>query len=81
METNVLQKEMEVYWANLAQLQHANPHGGFVVIIGVRIFSVWNDRSDALGAGIKEFGNVSFLVKSLNPQGNGINLSRDLKFA
>jgi hypothetical protein len=66
---HVLQKEMEVYRANLAQLREANPQGGFVVIKGDLIFGVWNDRGDALSAGIKEFGNVSFLVKGLEDAG------------
>jgi hypothetical protein len=77
----VLEKEMEVYRANLAQLRHDHPNGGFVVIKGDQIFGVWNDRGDALSAAVKEFGYVSLLVKSLEDVGRKFNFSRDYNFA
>lgn len=76
-----LQQEMSVYRENLGRLQHEFPEGGFVVIKGDAILGVWNDRADALKAGIAEWGNVAFLVKSLDDSKNIINFTRSISFA
>jgi hypothetical protein len=78
---NTLQKEITVYRARLPQLQHDNPNGGFVVIKGDDILGVWNDRIDALRAGISAYGNVSFLVKNIEDAGKVLNFTRDFVFA
>ena len=76
-----LQKEIAVYRDRLAQLQHDNPNGGFVVIKGDEILGVWNDRIDALRAGIQAYGNISFLVKNIEDSGKLLNFTRDFVFA
>ena len=77
----MLEKELKVYEDNKARLRQDNPSGGFVVIKDDNILGVWNNRQDALTAGIKEFGNVPFLVKEIGNKANNINsFSRDIIF-
>jgi hypothetical protein len=77
----MLEKELKIYEENKARLREENPSGGYVIIKDERIFGVWNDRQDALNAGIKEFGNVPFLVKEIGEKSNNINsFSRDILF-
>jgi hypothetical protein len=78
---SILQKELETYFKALPELQAKYPNGGTVVIKDDKILGVWNDRLDALRAGIEAHGNVQFLVKSLNDAEEVITYSRDMLFA
>lgn len=62
---NLLETEIKVYLENLPKFRDQHPGGGFVVIKGEEILGIWNDRMDAIRAGLKAYGNVSFLVKSI----------------
>jgi hypothetical protein len=78
----MLEKELRIFNENKAKLKEANPSGGYVVIKDEKILGVWNDRQDALRAGIQEYGNVPFLVKDIGESDSRINsFSRDLVFA
>ncbi|MBL7129217.1 MAG: hypothetical protein ISS16_09585 [Ignavibacteria bacterium] len=76
----MLEQEIKIFENNKAKLKEDYPSGGFVVIKDKEILGVWNDRQDALKAGIEKYGNVSFLVKDILENDNVINFSRDLKF-
>jgi len=76
----MLDKELEVYQKNKADLQAQNPQGGFVVIKGEEVLGVWQTRMDALNEGIKKYGDVAFLVKDINESDIAINFSRNLAF-
>jgi hypothetical protein len=78
----MLEIELKIFEESKAQLKVENPSGGFVVIKDEKILGVWNDRQDALRAGIKEYGNVPFLVKSISDEDNKINtFSREMVFS
>lgn len=78
----MLEKEIEVYNKEKAKLIQANPNGGYAVIKDDIVLGVWNDRQDAIKEGIKAWGNVAFLVKSLNDSPiSNINFTRKIKFA
>lgn len=75
----MLEKELQIYEANKADLKEKHQHG-FVVIKDERILGVWQDRLDGIQAGLSEFGNVPFLVKDINESLNEtINFSRPIK--
>ena len=76
----MLEQEIKIFEDNKAKLKEDYPSGGFVVIKGEKILGVWNDRQDALKAGIEEYGNVPFLVRDILENDNVINFSRDLEF-
>lgn len=78
----MLEKELEIFEKEKAKLREENPSGGYVVIKGKEILGIWNDRQDALKAGIEKYGNVSFLVKDIDESNNHVNtFSRDFIFA
>lgn len=77
----MLEKELEIFEDKKFQLKNENPNGGFVVIKGDEILGVWNDRQDAIKAGVEKYGNVTFLVKNIDDSHKTINtFSRDLVF-
>ena len=77
----MLEKELKTYEELKSKLREENPSGGFAVIKEDKILGVWNSRQDALNAGIKEYGNVPFLVKEIGEKSNNINsFSRDFVF-
>ena len=77
----MLEQELAIYHENKAKLLEVYPQGGYVVIKNDILLGVWNDREDALREGLKAFGDVSFLVKSLieSPL-TTITFTRDIKF-
>ena len=73
-----LAAEIEVFEREQARLQGENPCGGFVVIKDGEVLGVWRDEFDALGEGVKKFGDVSFLVRDINYTGEPEYFSRDI---
>lgn len=61
----MLEKEVEYFNKIKPQLVSDNPNGGFAVIKEETLLGVWINREDALKEGVKEFGNVPFLVKDI----------------
>jgi len=50
----------------------------YVLVKGEKFFGAYTSASDAYTAGVKEFGNVSFLIRQVlkdNQQNNYINLA------
>ncbi len=80
----MFEKELKKFKEIQKQLKSEYPNGGFVVIKDDKISDVWNDRIDALKAGIEKYGNVPFLIKdireNLDDVGSVINFSRDIQF-
>ncbi len=77
----MLEKELEVYRLNKANLQLKNANGGFVVIKGEEILGVWETRLDALKIGIEKYGNVSFLIKNIDENNEVFNFSHNIQFS
>jgi len=81
----MLNKEFDKFKEIQGTLLKDNPTGGFVVIKGDEVLGVWNDRGDALKAGVETYGNVPFLVRNiqedLDDPANIINFSRHIQFA
>ena len=59
-----LQREYETYKAHKEELL-AKHEGQFVLIKGSEIIEMFSSYEDALKAGLKKYGNVSFLVKQI----------------
>ncbi len=82
---NKLNREIGIFEKNRPDLLKKHPGGGFVVIKGKHILGVYKTRKIALSEGIKEFGNIVFLVKDIagdvHSATNMINFSRDIEFA
>lgn len=77
----MLEKELEIFAKEKAKLKEENSSGGYVVIKEDEILGVWNDREDALKAGLEKYGDVPFLVKNIEESNNSVNtFSRDLIF-
>ncbi len=77
----MLEKELEIFEKEKAKLKEENSSGGYVVIKEDEILGVWNDREDALKAGLEKYGDVPFLVKNIDESNNSVNtFSRDLIF-
>lgn len=77
----MLEKELEIFEREKAKLKEENSSGGYVVIKEDEILGVWNDREDALKAGLEKYGDVPFLVKNIDESNNSVNtFSRDLIF-
>jgi hypothetical protein len=81
MEMNLLETEINVYQENLPKFRDQYPMGGFVVIKGEEILGIWNDRMDAIRAALRQYGNVSFLVKNIHERAVPSNFSREIPFA
>ncbi len=77
----MLEQELKKYNEVRMKLQAEHSGPGFVVIKDDEVLGVWNNRMDALKAGIEKYGNVLFLVKDINESDIAINFTRDLKFA
>ena len=60
----MLEKELEVYQANKAQLVEQF-EGRFVLVKDDQIVDVFETRLDAIRQGYKRFGNTPFLVKQI----------------
>jgi len=67
------------YYNKIRENLNSEHKEGFVVIKDQKILGVWNDRGDALKAGLEKFGDVPFLVKDIN-NNKVINISRDIEF-
>jgi hypothetical protein len=77
----MLEKELKQYEHIKAKLREENPQGGFVVIKDEEILGVWNDRQDAIRAGLEKYGNVTFLVKNIQDSDKTVNtFSRNIIF-
>ena len=77
-EREPLDAEIAAFERVQPQLQRENPEGGFVVIRGDEVLGVWRNRVDALGEGIKKYGNVVFLVRDINDTGEPVYFSRNI---
>ena len=81
----MFEKELIKFREIQDHLMGENPNGGYVVIKDGEVLGIWNDRLDALKAGLAKFGNIPFLVKdireNLDDVTNVINFSRDIQFA
>lgn len=60
----VLEKEYEIYKKNKEKLLVENI-GKFVLIKDMRIVDIYVSYEDALKSGLKEFGNIPFLIKKI----------------
>lgn len=69
--TNIKELESEFQWFkdHLEQLQSEYPKGGHVVVKDQKPLGVWESRHEALSNGLKTFGNVPFLVRSIYDSG------------
>lgn len=63
-----LQAEFEFFNRIKSQLSHDYPSGGHVVIKDQTVLGVWESRNMALEQGLREFGNVVFLVRNLEDE-------------
>lgn len=79
--TLMLEKEIATYNKIITELKSKHPEGGFVVIKDEETLGVWQTRIDALKAGVEKYGDVQFLVKSIDDYAPIANYSRNLKFA
>ena len=79
-ESKPLEVEFQTFHRHEAELK--SKHGkGHVVIRGDEVLGVWPERLEALGEGLKQYGDVSFLVHDINAdQEPPIVFSRDVKF-
>ena len=79
-ESKPLEAEFRAFHRHEAELKAK--HGtGHVVIRGDEVLGVWPERLEALGEGLKQYGDVSFLVHDINEdQKPPILFSRDLEF-
>jgi len=80
----MFESELKVFVSVRGQLRADHPSGGVVVIKDEEVLGVWNDRMDALKAGLEKYGDVQFLVKNIdddiNDPNNVIYISRDIQF-
>ena len=60
-----LDKEYQVYKNKKDSLIEQGHAGKFVVIKDDQIFDIYLTYEDALRQGLKEYGNVSFLIKEI----------------
>lgn len=75
----MLEEEIQLFSENQQKLQRENPTGGYVVIYKNKILGTWKDRYDALKAGLQEFGNIQFLVKSVHEQARTVNFTKQIQ--
>jgi hypothetical protein len=62
MNSQILENELKRFEMLKGEYKATHPNGGFLVIKGDEVLGIWNDRSDALKAGIEKYGDVQFLV-------------------
>ena len=62
---NQLDIEFQWFQVHVEQLQADYPKGGHAVVKDEQLVGVWHSRDEALSAGLKAFGNVPFLVRSI----------------
>lgn len=60
-----LQKEFDYFNQVVGQLKKDYPHGGFAVVKDQHLLGVWKTRNEALAKGLEKFGDVVFLVRSI----------------
>ena len=73
-----LTAEIEAFERLQPRLQFDHPEGGFVVIKDGEVLGVWRDEFDALGEGIKKYGDVVFLVRDINQTDEPECFTRDI---
>lgn len=61
----MLEQELIKYTSIREELLLENPKGGYVVIMGNVYLGIYPNSDEALTAGLKEYGDVQFLVKSI----------------
>ena len=74
----MLTTEIQVFTSKQNELKKTYPNGGFVVIYQNNLLGVWNNRNDALKAGITTYGNIQFLVTSIFEQARTVNFTKKL---
>ena len=77
-ELHPLDAEIDAFERVQARLRRENPEGGFVVIKDGKVLGVWRDEFDALGEGIKKYGDVVFLVRDINQTDEPECFTRDI---
>lgn len=79
----MFEKELEAFKKEQPAAKQNNTGGGFMVVYGDEILGVYNDRLDALKAGLEKYGNVAFLVKDINERLddaiNSISFTREIE--
>lgn len=64
----LLEKNFAWFQSHKSELSVNFPQGGHVLIWECKVQGVWDSRQKALAEGLKAFGNVPFLVRSLNEE-------------
>lgn len=65
---SILEQNYSWFINHQNELSNKYPQGGYIVIWECKPFGVWETRNKALAEGIKTFGNVPFLVRSLKDE-------------
>jgi len=68
LQLNNLKKEFAYFNRVKSELRHQHPNGGHALIKDEQVLGVWKTRNEALAAGIEQFGNVVFLVRSIEDE-------------
>ncbi|MBN4077633.1 hypothetical protein JYT25_00630 [bacterium AH-315-C20] len=66
--TEVLEQNFKWFLDHKEELNVQYPNGGHIVVCDCEPKGVWDSRNKALAEGIKMFGNVPFLVRSLRDE-------------
>ncbi|MBL7898087.1 MAG: hypothetical protein JNJ99_06105 [Crocinitomicaceae bacterium] len=66
--TQILEKNFDWFQLHKNEITKTYPKGGHVLIWECKVQGVWATRAEALAAGLKIFGNVPFLVRSLKEE-------------
>lgn len=67
-DISILEKNYNWFINHKDDLVKKYPDGGFIVVWNCQPAGVWDTRNKALSEGIKSFGNVPFLVRSLKDE-------------
>jgi len=81
LQLQALEREVSYFNSVQDDLKRENPQGGHVVIKDHKVLGVFGTRNDALEEGLKAFGNVVFLVRSIEDEkDHHINFSFNSRF-
>jgi len=77
MPKNILQKELDTYEKNKAELLKSSI-GKFVLIKDDKVINTFDTQGDAIKVGIDKFGNMPFLVKKIEEIDKSQNFTSNL---
>lgn len=65
---SILENNYKWFLAHQDEIIKLHPEGGFALIWNCKLIGIWESRDLAMTEGIRQFGKVPFLIRSLKEE-------------